>query len=76
MSQKFWYVIARDSHEADDAIEAWGEFDNETDAKAFAIDLANDNGWVEVEAIYDTPSAVADKTTEYKVHNPYRKEPG
>lgn len=76
MAEKFWYVVAKDSHDADDHVDAWGEFDSEIDARAFAIDLANDNGWVEVEPVYDTPSAVAQRTTEYKVLDPYRKEPG
>lgn len=75
MGQKFWYVIATDSHDADDVIEAWGEFDNEIDARAFALDLANDNGWEGVEPVYDTPHEIASKTTEYQIHNPYHQNP-
>lgn len=47
---KGWYVVAREPKEGDDYVNVFGPFFSETDARAFALDLANDNGWQSVEA--------------------------
>ena len=45
-----WYVVAREPKEADYHVDVFGPFRSETDARAYALDIAEDNGWAEVEA--------------------------
>lgn len=40
-----WYVVAREPREGDFRVEVFGPFIGETDARAYAMDLADDNGW-------------------------------
>jgi hypothetical protein len=49
-----WFVVAREPSEGDFHVNVFGPFISETDARAFALDLAADNGWEEVEAAYLT----------------------
>lgn len=46
----YWFVIAQEPGEADFVTEVFGPFNSETDARAYAMDVADDNGWLEVEA--------------------------
>lgn len=46
-----WYVVAREPKEGDHYVNVFGPFKSETDARAYTIDLAEDNGWAEIEAV-------------------------
>lgn len=46
---KEWYVVAREGREAEFHVDVFGPFIGETDARAFALDLHNENGWEYVE---------------------------
>jgi hypothetical protein len=60
-----WYVVAREPREGDFYVNVFGPFMSETDARAFAIDLADDNGWEYVEAEYITNEQAMLVTTEF-----------
>jgi hypothetical protein len=43
-----WYVVGKEPAEGDHYVNVFGPFLSETDARAYAIDLAEDNGWESV----------------------------
>jgi len=67
-----WYVVGIEP-EGFERIEVFGPFNSETDARAFAMDLADDNGWENVEARLLTLEAASELATE-KILWPYKKE--
>lgn len=69
---KQWFVIGRDGHIAENHVDAWGPFDNEADAHLYAMDVAMDNGWEDVRAVYETEEEVTSKTTQGKITSPYK----
>lgn len=68
-----WYVVAKEPAEADFYVEVFGPFKSEWDAKAYAIDMHEDNGWQSVEAMLLKPEDAAAKATN-KVLWPYKDE--
>lgn len=68
-----WYVVAREPREGDFHVNVFGPFQSETDARAFAMDLAGDNGWEYVEAEQITPEEAANLATD-DVLWPYETE--
>ena len=67
-----WFVIGRDGHVAENHVDAWGPFDNEADARAYAVDVSMDNGWEEVRAVLCDEEEVIKKTTQGKITSPYK----
>lgn len=68
-----WFVVAKEPKEADWHVDVFGPFNSETDAKAFAMDLADDNGWLDVEAQEMTFEAASELAT-VKVMYPYKED--
>jgi hypothetical protein len=61
-----WYVVAREPEDEGEGryVNVFGPFHSETDARAYAMDLANDNGWKSVEAEHLQPEDAADLATD------------
>lgn len=63
-----WFVIAKEYLSAAEGgvpyVQAWGPFHNETDARAYAIQAYNENGWEEVEAKFITITEAQDLSTD------------
>lgn len=71
---KAWHVIAVEPRDDDEQyVNVFGPFKSEVDARAYAMDLANDNGWEHVEAECITGAEADDRATE-KVLWPYQSE--
>jgi hypothetical protein len=70
-----WYVVAKEPAEADFYVEVFGPFRSETDARAYVIDLTEDNGWQSVEALLLTATEATLMATG-KVLWPYKEENG
>jgi hypothetical protein len=68
-----WYVIARDPPgEGEKHVTVFGEFNSETDARSYALDLQNDDdGWETIEALQMSRSSAEDISTDGKIHWPY-----
>jgi hypothetical protein len=73
---KSWYVVGREPPEAGDPdyVNVFGPFMSETDARAYAMDLAEDNGWESVEAELLESEQATDLATD-DVLWPYESEP-
>lgn len=67
-----WYVVAKEppDYMRTDVI---GPFNSETDARAFAMDLADDNGWESIDARMMTIEEASAMTTD-KITYPYTKD--
>lgn len=63
-----WYVVARDP----DHVNTFGPFNSETDSRAFAMDLADDNGWDSVVPMEMTHEHAEDMATEHVLW-PYKE---
>lgn len=72
-----WYVVAQEPPDppGDSYVNVWGPFIGETDARAFALDVANDNGWASVEAKQLAHDEAKDLATD-KIFWPYTSEEG
>jgi hypothetical protein len=73
-----WYVLARDAPEADRHVEVFGPFKNESDARAYALDLANDDdedGWEAIEPLEMSHESAEDLSTDGRVMWPYEDRP-
>lgn len=57
-----WYVIAREPD--GEYVNVFGPFKSEVDARAYAMDLANDNGWEYVEAELLTSEEASEHATD------------
>jgi len=68
---KAWYVVATEPKEADNYVNVFGPFYTETDARAFAMDLADDNGWKEIDPKYMTHDEAEAWSTEVVIW-PYK----
>lgn len=73
MEKHEWYVVAKDV-EPEPFTEVFGPFLSETDARAYAIDVDNDNGWATVEAMHISPEE-AQARTSGTVRWPYKQPP-
>jgi hypothetical protein len=60
---KEWYVVAREGREANFHVDVFGPFISEIDARAFALDVASDDGWEYVEPEYMTHEAAENLAT-------------
>lgn len=67
------YVVAVDHVDGVEHIDAWGPFDSDTDRSAFVIELANDNGWTQIETVSGTEEEIRARTTDHDIHSPYKK---
>lgn len=67
-----WYVVAVEPPEYE-RTEVIGPFNSETDAKAYAMDLAADNGWENIEAQLLTAGKAAQLVTD-EITYPYKEE--
>lgn len=69
-----WHVVAREPREGDFYVDVWGPFINEIDARAFALDLANEEeGYEYIEPEMLTSDAAAHLATE-EVKWPYTQD--
>lgn len=68
-----WYVVAKEPREGDWHVNVFGPFIGETDARAFAMDLADDNGWQSVEPHLMTSGKAAELATD-EVLWPYSED--
>lgn len=87
MAERRWYVVGyeaqlseRDRSELGEegvpdqpAVDVWGPFDSETDARAFALDTHGDNGWERVQPEFLSPAAAGNKSSRSLVIWPYQK---
>lgn len=73
MTSSGWYVVAHEPREGDFFVNVFGPFVSESDARAYALDVSEDNGWEYVEAEYLTHEAAAELATD-KVLWPYETE--
>lgn len=64
-----WYVIGVDP----DYVNVFGPFNNEMDARAYAIDEAQENGWLHIDAYKLTAEDAADIATENVLY-PYDQD--
>jgi hypothetical protein len=73
---EFWYVVACESEPDDEtqkaAVDVYGPFDTEVEAKVYAIDLWHDNGWGSVEAEFLTMAQAGERSTSRAVIWPYK----
>lgn len=69
-----WYVVAKDPPE-NNHTDVFGPFYSETDAKAYAIDIQDDNGWVSIEAVLIEPGEAMVLSTSGEPYWPYEDKP-
>lgn len=67
---KSWYVVGI---EPDGYVNVFGPFVDEIDARAYALDVAHDNGWTSVEAMLMSHDSAKDLATD-EVLWPYSEE--
>jgi hypothetical protein len=70
---KAWYVVATEPPEYDHT-DVFGPFISEVDARSYAIDIANDNGWEQIEPTLLTGAEAQELATD-KVMWPYQHRP-
>lgn len=68
-----WFVVAEGYHEDELVVVVVGPFNNDIDAKSYAIDMYDENGWTEVEARLLTNQEAKSLAPENPIINPYRK---
>lgn len=72
--EREWYVVARDAEEADNHVEVFGPM-TEIDAKAYALDLHNDDdGWESIVAMQMLHKEAEQMSTDGRVMWPYGDE--
>jgi len=59
---KHWFVVASEPKEYE-RTDVFGPFYNETDARAYAIDLVDDNGWETIEPLLLTHEEAEERAT-------------
>ena len=67
-----WYVVAKEPKEGNYHVDVFGPFKNDADAKAFALDEAEE-GWASIEAVYITHEIAEDLATN-QVFWPYEPD--
>jgi hypothetical protein len=71
---KRWFVVAEGYHDVTECVVVvFGPFYVEVDARAYAMDVFDENGWTSVEAQLLTNQEVR-ATTKDPVIDPYEKE--
>lgn len=69
-----WYVVAREPKEGDFHVDVWGPFRGEIDARAFALDVGNEEeGFEYIEPELLMPEKAAELATK-EVLWPYTEE--
>lgn len=68
-----WYVVGKEPAEGDYYVNVFGPFMSETDARAYAIDVADDNGWASIEPMQLTFEQANELATD-NVLWPYESE--
>ena len=72
---KLWYVVAVEPKEGDSYINVFGPFLSRRDARRYAVEVDEDNGWLSVKAKSMTAEEAASLATDYILW-PYDSKPG
>jgi hypothetical protein len=68
-----WYVVGKEPAEGDDYVSVFGPFVSESDARAFALDEAEDNGWESIVAVFMDHNDAEELATDHVLW-PYNEE--